>query len=698
MAPIDLFSTVNEDLNLSDTKGKRRAAHNEENGLTFNQSYAQQYESRKRGEELTKLKDKYGPDYDGEETDEDEDLSSEDSDAEFITPEVDAAILKTMAKIKRADPTLYEGDQPVFQEEESQHSAARANKTKIHPETNHRQKPLHLRDYQRKALLAGKGLEVDPEADDTEPVDWTPAQEAEKLREETKRAFHSITNEGESSGLGNSSEIEDLLVPREKTLGKAEQEEEDYQQFLLERVGRDDLQVAFRSHQPQPPNILRVEESNAEDDETFLKNYVLGRGWLDKEAKKIPKYAEIVKTRGGRDQSNLSTGPSGANAQVLGRTVIDETHDDDEDGEFVEQAEEFEAKYNFRFEDAAPTIVTHAREMATSVRRTDDSRKTARKMAEARKRDDKQQRMDELDRLKELKRAALVAKLAIIKKNAGAEDVNLDEFDLDSDFDPDSHDRRMGKAFDNAFYGQEDPDGKPAWDDDIDIDDIIPSHEQEEVEEAQIDFQPGGDAYDPLAPAPKGSKRQKKRQKKNSKKRQLMDEASADEKDRHVDEALQQELIDLEGLSPEERKRQLMEALDEYHKLDYEDVIGDLPTRFKYTKVEPDPLRMTPAEILMATDAELNDIIGLKKLAPYRTIADEKTSTRKKKLKELREKLKARRWGEATSTTGPSTLVMRDRRKRSQNGDQDQPRAKKRKGKKERQKDRSKVETDVVES
>lgn len=182
-------------------------------------------------------------------------------------------------------------------------------------------------------------------------MDPTPAEEALMLREETKRAFHSIDEDAETNVPANSDGMEDLLVPREKTLGEAEQEEEDYQQFLLERVGRDDIQVAFKSLQPEPASVVRTEQTAADDDDEFLRNYVLGRGWLDKDAKKIPKYAEIVETNGRKKPSAFASGPSGANSQVLGRTVIDETQDDDEDEKFVEQAEEFEAKYNFRFEE-----------------------------------------------------------------------------------------------------------------------------------------------------------------------------------------------------------------------------------------------------------------------------------------------------------------------------------------------------------
>lgn len=100
----------------------------------------------------------------------------------------------------------------------------------------------------------------------------------------------------------------------------------------------------------------------------------------------------------------------------------------------------------------------------------------------------------------------------------------------------------------------------------------------------------------------------------------------------------------------------------------------------------------------MATDAELNEVIGLKKLAPYRTMPDKKTATRKKKLKELRDKLKTRQWGEAVSNSNSTTYQRYTKQSALQHGDDEQPRAKKRKGKKERQKAKATIDIDAVET
>jgi hypothetical protein len=57
--------------------------------------------------------DKYGSDA-GEDDGSSTSYSSEDSEAELATPAVDAAILKTLARIKRGDAAIYEAGRDIF--------------------------------------------------------------------------------------------------------------------------------------------------------------------------------------------------------------------------------------------------------------------------------------------------------------------------------------------------------------------------------------------------------------------------------------------------------------------------------------------------------------------------------------------------------------------------------------------------------
>lgn len=66
------------------------------------------------------------------------------------------------------------------------------------------------------------------------------------------------------------------------------------------------------------------------------------------------------------------------------------------------------------------------------------------------------------------------------------------------------------------------------------------------------------------------------------------------------------------------QKADLGEYVDEYFGMDYEDIIaGDIPCRFKYVGVAKQNYGMTTEVILKKTDSQLNQRIGLKRLAAY---------------------------------------------------------------------------------
>lgn len=99
-----------------------------------------------------------------------------------------------------------------------------------------------------------------------------------------------------------------------------------------------------------------------------------------------------------------------------------------------------------------------------------------------------------------------------------------------------------------------------------------------------------------------------------------------------------------------------------------------MPTRFKYTTVPQDSYALTAAEILMATDQELNEYMSIKRLAPYKN-KNSWDKDRNQKLLELREKIGSRTWDGHSLGDLNKTMEHRDNAPK-----------KKRKGKKERQK------------
>lgn len=261
---------------------------------------------------------------------------------------------------------------------------------------------------------------------------------------------------------------------------------------------------------------------------------------------------------------------------VLNRGWVDKkadktelTLDDvDKDEADLDDIDRFESKYNFRFEEeGAANIKTYSREVEGSVRRKESKRARRREKEKLRKAALKEQQAEAMKIEKNKKMKEIHAKLKEISDITG-----IDNIDIDNDFDPKMYDAQMQNVFNDDYYvGNAEENEKPVWDDDIETglpdDDIM-----------DADYLPGGEKYqEGVAPPSSGE-------------------------------------IEVENKM---KKRKFDELMEEYYNLNYEDVIGgDIYTRFKYAKTEPENYGLTAEEILLADDAELNKYVGMKALAP----------------------------------------------------------------------------------
>ncbi|KAJ8327029.1 hypothetical protein BDV3_000159 [Batrachochytrium dendrobatidis] len=564
------------------------------NSFQINKTYAKNYSQRKQKQELAQLKEKYGnaDDY-GTDSEDESDDEPEDEFGELVTPQVDAQIMKTIAMIKSKNPEVYNPEVSFFSEKEMEAAKQEWNKKKQKAKLE--DKPIYLKELQRKELLSNVNSEGDYEdtddksdvsTDDVNNHGPTHVEEQEALKNEFKKAAFNDDSDNENGQ-------DSLFTVRPLTTEEIESENAEYSEFLLKNMGVEN---------PDGKSWNELKETVPLDkDEAFLMNYILNRQWIDKDAERMPTFDEVV---------------------------------EEEDEKAVEAMEEFEHTYNFRFEeDGAAKIVYHARNIDGLLRREDNSRKLKREEHKLRKEAEKSKKMEELKRLKNLKKEELKAKLKQIRDMSGGHTIGFDEVDLDKDFDPEEFDLKMQHTFNDDYYGAEDAHIKPKFDDDIDISNfIVDSSKKSKLKKAlpkstndddfimDADYLPGGDYYsskDYIATdADNTAALDSKKNKKNKK---------------------------------EEKRMNLGEYLDEYYQLDYEDLIGDLPTRFKYRNVEADNYGLKPEEILEAQDTELNGVISLKKLAPYRhpeVIQKDLlkwSKLKKKRLFEFRSQLKARR-------------------------------------------------------
>ncbi|CAM9195924.1 unnamed protein product, partial [Scytosiphon promiscuus] len=129
------------------------------------------------------------------------------------------------------------------------------------------------------------------------------------------------------------------------------------------------------------------------EEDAFLQDFVGNRRWLDPHSKETPSYDEIL------------------NAPHV---------EDSEDEVDVDKADEFESKYNFRFEEeGGGEIAMHSRNVQGSMRRKDDKRKRERENRKVRKAEERQRKEAELRRLKNLKREEIRKRLRAIQDMSG---------------------------------------------------------------------------------------------------------------------------------------------------------------------------------------------------------------------------------------------------------------------------------------
>ncbi|XP_060518578.1 protein KRI1 homolog [Cylas formicarius] len=511
--------------------------------------YAKNYDIWRKKEELNKLKTKYGDVSMDLNSDENSESSSSDDDEEAIelTEATEKDFFKTLSYLKTKNPKIYDTNVNFFTSD----TTGKRDKKK--------EAPLSIKDYEREMVLRKEGIvEKDNKLGSQERLEHS----------EIAKSFFTNDDDEDSD--------EDFLKVREN--GDKKIQDGDFKKWLageIEQVTDTEVETALM------PLKKYWNDPHLNEGEKFLKDYLLNKRYISNEGKDyIPTYHDVV--------NHLEEGSSG-------------------DEEHLERQEEFEHKYNFRFEEPDPEFIKrYPRTIEQSMRKTDDRRKLKRAETKARKQKEKEEKMAEIRKLRELKRKEIEEKIEKLKEVAGTESFEFNENDLDGDFDPEAHDRKMREMFSDQFYQTQGEEQKPEFpdiDEELEIENWDKwggNHEafKEEPHCEDDDFNMDAD-YDPTAPREKDLEEVKGKRKRKRKSK--------------VAEALQRPKPKFDPAD-----KTYDQYFDEYYKLDCEDIIGDIPCRFKYREVVPNDFGLTIEEILIAKDRELNRWCSLKKAVQIR--------------------------------------------------------------------------------
>ena len=207
---------------------------------------------------------------------------------------------------------------------------------------------------------------------------------------------------------------------------------------------------------------------------------------------------------------------------------------------------------------------------------------------------------------------------------------------LDEDWDPEKYDAAMETVFNNSYYDENEDEEKP----DVHLEELFDEDElPEELKEEMKKREEEGKEDEALLGSDEGDKGgegdeggegggegegdenegegEGDENEGEGEGDENEGEGEGDENDNDNEEGEGEHDNDKDE-DIKKAKEEANKLMDELYSLDYEDMIGDTPVRFHYTRVKPASYGLSTEDILNATDKELRQYVSIKKLAPYR--------------------------------------------------------------------------------
>ncbi|KAI1728417.1 protein KRI1 like protein [Ditylenchus destructor] len=262
-----------------------------------------------------------------------DDESSSSEEPMTWTAEDEKGFLRTLGAIKSRDPKIYSA-KTVFYDKATEKPSDEPSTSKQQNGT--KTQPIYLRDYERKLVLE-RGGRISDDDDDVEHEgedslhDPSNVEQERMLREEFKMVLNSYDD--------NDSDCE-LLCKRMKTEDEKKKEDDDYYEWLKGSGSLDIVDEDLKKLKE------RWSRKDLDANEAFLRDYLCEKQYVNDDAdNQIPTYEEII-----------------------------------QDEEYDKKNDDFEQKFNFRFEEPDQEFIKQfPRTVQESLRQQSTSKRAERR-------------------------------------------------------------------------------------------------------------------------------------------------------------------------------------------------------------------------------------------------------------------------------------------------------------------------------